>query len=145
MQIAITRLLTTLLPAVLLFVGTAPGQYAQRTMRATVPFEFTVGNKIFSAGEYSIVNPAPDRLDVRDSRGHLLALLVTHNTLPPINNNNGGPRLIFFVVGGEHVLAQVWMESSIGYELPSPKPDFVMAKRRSPVPAQTTSAGAGHN
>jgi hypothetical protein len=144
MKSPITRIATILLPAVLLLAGTAHGQSAQHTMKVTVPFEFIVGDKVFPAGEYSIVRTAPDLLDVRDSRDHVLALLVTHCALSP-NDKPGSPRLTFLTVAGQHVLTQVWMESSrIGYELPLPKPDFVVAKHRSPAPTQTTSSGAGY-
>ncbi|SPE23443.1 exported hypothetical protein [Acidobacteriia bacterium SbA2] len=135
------RILTVLLPSILLLAGTAHSQYKPRTLIVTVPFEFTAGDKAFPAGDYSIVSTAPDRLSVRDSRGHVLASLVAHSAGLP-NDYSRPPRLTFHSVGGAHALTQVWMESSIGYELASPQPVLVVAKRRSSAPpAQSTGAG----
>lgn len=135
------RILTILLPSVLLLAGTAHSQYKPRTLIVTVPFEFTAGDKTFPAGDYSIVSTAPDRLSVRDSRGHVLASLVAHSAKWP-NDNSRPPRLGFYSVGGAHALTQVWMDSSVGYELASQQPVPAMAKRRSPaLPAQSTGAG----
>jgi len=139
------RMLTILLPSVLLLAGTVHSQYAPGTLIVAVPFEFTAGDKTFPAGDYSIVSTAPDRLSVRDSRGHVLASLVAHSAAMP-NDYSRPPRLTFHSVGGAHALTQVWMESSIGYELVSPQPVLAAAKRRSPArpvqsPVQSTQAG----
>jgi len=144
------RILTVLLPSVLLLAGAAQAQYEPHTLLVTVPFEFTAGAKTFPAGDYSIVSTAPDRLSVRDSRGHVLASLAAHSAGSP-NDNGGPPRLTFYSVGGAHALTQVWMKSSVGYELGSQQPVPAVAKRRSPaLPAQSTvqptvqSTGAGN-
>jgi hypothetical protein len=135
------RILTVLLPSVLLLAGTAHSQYARRTLIVTVPFEFSAGDKTFPAGDYAIVSTAPDRLSVRDSRGHVLASLVAHSAGSP-NDNSTPPRLRFYSVGGAHALTQVWMDSSVGYELGSQQPVQAVAKRRSSAPpAQSTGAG----
>jgi hypothetical protein len=135
------RILTVLLPSVLLLAGTAHSQYARRTLIVTVPFEFSAGDKTFPAGDYAIVSTAPDRLSVRDSRGEVLASLVAHSAGSP-NDNNSPPRLRFYSVGGAHALTQVWMDSSVGYELGSQQTVPALAKRRSPAPlAQSTGAG----
>ena len=134
------RILTVLLPSVLLLAGTAHSQYKPRTVIVTVPFEFTAGDKTFPAGDYSIMSTAPDRLSVRDSRGHVLASLVAHSAGSP-NDNTSPPRLRFYSVAGAHALTQVWMDSSVGYELGSQQP-VRAAKRHSPAPpAQSTGAG----
>jgi hypothetical protein len=135
------RILTVLLPSVLLLAGTAHSQYARRTLIVTVPFEFSAGDKTFPAGDYAIVSTAPDRLSVRDSRGEVLASLVAHSAGSP-NDNNSPPRLRFYSVGGAHALTQGWMDSSVGYELGSQQTVPALAKRRSPAPlAQSTGAG----
>jgi hypothetical protein len=135
------RILTVHLPSVLLLAGTAHSQYKPRTVIVTVPFEFTAGDKTFPAGDYSIMSTAPDRLSVRDSRGHVLASLVAHSAGWP-NDNTSPPRLRFHSVGGGHALTQVWMDSSVGYELGSQQPVQAVAKRRSSAPlAQSTGAG----
>lgn len=141
------RILTILLPAVLLLGGTAQAQYEPHTLLVTVPFEFTAGDKTFPAGDYSIVSTAPDRLSLRDSRGHVLASLVAHSTGWP-NDYSRPPRLTFYSVGGTHALTHVWMAGSVGYELASQQPVPAVAKRRpSARPAQSPvqSTRAGNN
>ena len=137
------RILTLLLPSVLLLAGAAHSQYAPRTLIVTVPFEFSAGDKTFPAGDYLIVSTAPDRLSLRDPRGHALASLVAHSAGWPTDYSRP-PRLTFHSVGGAHALTQVWMDSSIGYELGSQQPVSAVAKRRSPAPS-AQSSGAGNN
>jgi len=135
------RILTVLLPSVLLLAGTAQAQYEPHSLLVTVPFEFTADDKTFPAGDYLIVSTAPDRLSVRDSRGHVLASLVAHSAGSP-NDYSRPPRLTFYSVGGAHALTHVWMAGSVGYKLASPQPVTAVAKRRSPAPrAQSTRAG----
>jgi hypothetical protein len=144
MQNLTARILTVLLPSVLLLAGTAQAQYEPHTLLVTVPFEFIAGDKTFPAGDYAIVSTAPDRLSVRDSRGHVLASLVAHSAGWP-NDTSKPPRLAFYSVGGAHALTQVWMEGRVGYELASQQTVLAVAKRRSPARPAAQSTGAGNN
>ena len=49
----------------------AYGQYVERIIQVTTPFEFTVNDRSFPAGPYSIVCLARNRLDLRDARSRV--------------------------------------------------------------------------
>jgi hypothetical protein len=121
MKNLITRTLTPVLLGVLLVAGTAWAQRVRRTARMDVPFDFTVNDKSFPAGEYSIVRTAPDRLDLCDAHGRVLASLVTHQVQSAVKTPAN--KLEFSGAGGGHVLTQVWFEGElIGNELAPSNP-----------------------
>ena len=90
-------------------------------MKAHIPFEFTVGNKTFPAGDYSITQPTQRVLAVRDDRGHMIATVFVHDV------ESRGPMstlLRFKLVDGQYSLAEVWSQdgSSTGQQLAQAKP-----------------------
>ena len=140
MKNLLTRMLTPLALAVLLLAGVAHAQYAQRIVKVTVPFDFTVAGKAFAAGEYSIVRVAPNRLDLRDAQSSVRASLITHavesDNVPAVS------RLDFSSQDGGHALTRVWLEHErIGYELARPKTATVVARQR-PAAVQTIVSGS---
>jgi len=136
----IARILTPLSLAVLLCAGTAQAQIEQRVIHVNVPFEFTVGDKAFPAGDYSFVRIAPGRLDLRNSEDHVLLSLLTHSV--ELRESSPATKLKFSSVAGGHALTQVWVENeTVGYELAAPKTSIAFAKHRSN--GTGLSAGAG--
>lgn len=137
MKHLIARILAPISVAVLLFAGAAHAQYVQHTIQVNVPFEFTVGDKVFPAGDYSVVATAPNRLDLRNSEQRVVASLLTHSVQSL--NPSSSTRLLFSTLSGGHALTQVWMQSeSTGFELAQPKPASLLAKRHDHEP---TGAG----
>jgi len=67
MKSLVARTLTSVLLGVLTLGPIAQAQHAQRVIKVTVPFEFSVGNQVFPAGNYSVVSTAPALLDLRDA------------------------------------------------------------------------------
>jgi hypothetical protein len=123
----IARPLTLVSLAVLLFVGSAYGQYVQRVIKLTAPFEFTVDDKSFPPGQYSIVCLTPNRLDLRDSQNRVVALLITHSVQS--RENVAATKLEFSTADGRYTLTQVWVANHrIGYELALPKVRALVAK-----------------
>jgi hypothetical protein len=136
-----SRMLTLLLIAVLLLGGIARAQYVTHIVQVKVPFEFTVNEKVFPAGEYSIVRTAPSRLDLRDVRGYVLLSLITHSVQS--REQSASTKLQFSTEGGGHALTQVWIKGDrIGNELAAPKKATVLANRN---PRQPVEAGSGGN
>jgi len=85
-------------------------------MKVTIPFEFTVGNTTLAAGQYSLVEPLQHFIQLRDARGRFVASMLTNavesSTAP------GSSVLKFNVLGGKHVLAEVWEEGNqVGEQL----------------------------
>lgn len=134
------RVLASLLLAVLLLLGSAA--YAQRTekiIKVNIPFEFTVGNRVFPAGRYSLLRVDPSVLELRDSEGQVLLNVLTQSveasTKPDL------PRLLFNSEGGRHVLTQVWQENeSIGQQIPQSNAATRAVRKRSGH-VQTAKAG----
>jgi hypothetical protein len=128
MKNSIARVLTLLSLVVLSLAGVAAAQYTQRIVRANVPFDFTAGHKSFPSGDYLIVQVTPDRLEVRDARGNVLASLIAHSAR--LLSPSASTRLEFSTVDGRHALLRVWIAGEVtGSELPAPKNGIVLAQR----------------
>jgi hypothetical protein len=130
MKNLVARTLASLLLGVLTLGSVAHAQHAEQVIKADIPFEFSVGNQVFPAGNYSLVSTAPALLDLRDARGHILVRVLTNSVETqqvPVS-----PALEFYNEGSRYSLAQVWKENnSIGQELPQSKLWAKIAKKHS--------------
>jgi hypothetical protein len=52
-------------------------QSAKLMLKAQVPFEFNVGEKVFPAGEYKIARVTPETISLRDDRNRSVVTVVT--------------------------------------------------------------------
>lgn len=130
MKSVIARTLISLLLGVGTLGPTVHAQSTERTIKATIPFEFSVGDKIFPAGNYWLVSTPPAFLQLRDDAGHSLATVLT-NSVQSLNAT-ATPKLQFFSEGGHFRLAQVWQGSyPRGQQLQSRKASAKVAKRQS--------------
>jgi len=111
-----------------LALGSAQAQRTERIIKASIPFEFSVGRQTFPAGTYSLVITSPVFLQVRDCAGHTLATVLTNSVEA---NPAASPKLRFTSEGGHYTLAQVWQGDDSGEQLPSPRPSTKLAKRQS--------------
>ena len=131
------RMLTLLTATVLLFASPAQGQRVEKTIQVKIPFEFTMGQKSFPAGTYTLVRTPPGCFILRDSRAYPIAVAVTrsvHTYTAPT-----APKLDFYVVEGRHVLGRVWPEDELyGDELFRPKKERTKLARHTAEPAQVT-------
>ena len=92
----------------------AVGAHAQtggpQTMRAKIPFAFTVGNKSLPAGVYTIriLNPTSDRkaLQIRSEDGRASAIV---QTLGVNGSLAGDAKLVFRRYGNSYFFAQLQM------------------------------------
>jgi hypothetical protein len=136
MQQLMKRVFTSLL---LVVVFGAAGAYAQSpaVMRFNIPFTFSVGDKTFPPGQYSIAQPMQQFLVLRDERGRTIASTLTQGieslTVPAIS------KLRFKSVDGQNVLSEVWrQDDSLGQRLrPVDANRTYTGKRRSPDARQT--------
>lgn len=136
----IGRMLTALSFAVLLLAGQAYAQFVPRIIQVNIPFEFTVGEKAFPSGGYVLVSMAQHRVDLRDSRRHVLASLITHSVRSL--DRSASTKLLFSTAGGGHALRQVWIEGDlVGDELVVPKRPANMAQRTLPRPLEIGGGG----
>lgn len=129
------QLLNGILTSLLLLVVWAPGAaYAQQpaVIRVNIPFEFSVGDKTFPSGDYSLAQPLQHLLVLRDARGRTIASTFTEgveSSQPPAVS-----KLTFYSQGGQNVLAEVWREDDSNGNRLFPSRSYhrdYMAKRRS--------------
>jgi hypothetical protein len=131
-------ILTMLSGAVLWLAGIAQAQYAPQYLKVSVPFEFSVNNKMFLAGDYVFVC-RPNRVELRDAHAHFLTSFIPH----PVQSlrDSAAPRLVFAADAGR-ALRQVWVgDPHQGYELTPAKPARAVAKQRSNFPVQVGGGG----
>ena len=116
MKKLIARSVTSILLSVLSLGLLAQAQSNERTIKANIPFEFSVGNRIFPAGSYALVRVAPFLLELRDPEGRVLANVLTQSVQS--QTAPAQPRLLFDSEAGGHALTQVWQENEfIGQRL----------------------------
>jgi len=116
MKKLIARSIASILLSVLTLGPFAQAQSPERTIKANIPFEFSVGNRSFPAGRYSLVRVEPFLLELRDPEGRVLANVLTQSVQS--QTAPAQPRLLFDKEGGGHALTQVWQEDeSIGQQL----------------------------
>jgi hypothetical protein len=110
--------------ALLVLVGsmavTANAQNDGRSLVATIPFQFNVGDKTLPAGEYSIsqVNPSSDRavLQLRSKDGRSAVMIQMNNAIGPASEH---ARLVFNRYGSQYYFAAAWIDGdAIGLQAP---------------------------
>lgn len=116
----IARTLASLMFAVVGLAVTAPAQ-STPTIKVSIPFEFSFGERTFAAGDYALSQPMDHFLILRDSQGENVAQSITENieSAQPSDKT----KLKFYSSGGKYVLGEVWQgESYSGVELYKAKP-----------------------
>ena len=142
MKNLITHMLTPLFLAVLLLTGLARAQSVPWIIEVKVPFDFTVAQKAFPAGEYSIVRVGPGRLDLRDIQRHVVASLITYSVRSL--EKSATSKLEFSTAGGGRALMQVWIQGElIGDELTVPRRPTAVAKSNPRKPHEAGGGGIG--
>jgi len=140
MKQLITRTLTSLMLAVVWLATTAPAQSTPLVIKVNIPFEFSIGDRTFPPGDYSLVQPLQHLLALRDARGQTIASAFTSgiesSSAPAIS------KLRFDSVAGENVLSEVWQQDSqLGQKLFATKSRSTFAKHRS-TEARETAEGS---
>ena len=99
-----------------LAVGIGHTQSASGTFTARIPFEFTVGNQIFPAGEYKVKALLPHTLSVGNKNRRAMTNVST-NSLES-TNVPADAKLVFHGYNGRYYLAQAWMAGdNVGHEV----------------------------
>jgi len=96
---------------------TAGGAMAQgRAVRATVPFDFTLGDKLLPAGNYEITSPSDGVIEVQNRDRHV-TILSTSNY--DSRQSRNGSKLVFDKYGDQYFLSEILCSSSaINVSLP---------------------------
>ena len=89
---------------------------AQSPLRVTIPFDFTVGSKAFTSGEYFVrPNVAHSVLSIQSANYQNSAM--AQSSPVQARKKSGGARLVFNRYGDRYFLSQVWADGSQGREL----------------------------
>jgi hypothetical protein len=98
-------------------------------MRAQVPFDFHVGDRLVRAGDYTVKSLTADEQVLRISGGKEIATTTT-NSGKERGNGEGRARLVFHKYGGQYFLAAVWGSDSTGRVLIESKRERNLRKER---------------
>src|SRR5882757_10439608 len=136
MKQPMARILTSLLTIVLWIGGSA---YAQSTavIKVNIPFEFSLGDKTFPAGNYSVVQPLQHLLVLRNARGQTIASTIA--TGLELSSPPAISKLRFRSVDGQYALTEVWQQDdTAGLQIHSAAVSNrnYIAKHRSPESRQ---------
>jgi len=116
---------------VLLAIGMGQAQIGGDVIKVEIPFQFSVGAKTFSAGEYSLKPLLPGTVLLRDQAGQRLTSIGT-NSIESLQ----APRtvkLVFNGYAGQYFLTQIWNAGdSIGREVIKSPTEVEMARKYSP-------------
>src|SRR5262249_7784564 len=111
----------------LLAVSATQAQEAR--VKANIPFDFVVGNKVLPAGEY-IVSPeggTNQAIVIRAEEGDSFALATTHAC--SASSASSSTKLVFQLMGGQYFLSQIWTAGyDQGRQLPKSRTELQMAK-----------------
>lgn len=89
-------------------------------MRARVPFDFHIGNRLVRAGNYVVSSMTADEQLIQLSSGKQVAA-VTTNSDKESSNGEGRARLVFHRYGDQYFLTAVWGSDGNGRTLPESK------------------------
>ena len=99
-------------------------------MRAQVPFDFHVGDKLVQSGDYTIRSMTADEQLIRISSGKGVASTTT-NSGRERGNGEGRARLVFHKYGDQYFLTAVWGADSTGRTLSESKRERNLRKELS--------------
>lgn len=116
-----------------LLLAVSAAQAQETRVKATIPFDFVVGNQVLPGGDYTILSEGAGNqaILVRTDDGKGVGLYLT-NACSSFNPSST-TKLIFHKMAGRYFLSQVWMQgSSAGRELPRSSVETQLAKNHNP-------------
>jgi len=115
--------------------ATAGTSFAQSTgVRANVPFDFTVGNKLFPAGTYTIKEQSDHVIIITNYNKPIAALsLVNGNS----NRSPNGGKLKFHRYGSQYFLSEILCEqANMNLQVPTSKTEQRIALQEAKLRAR---------
>ena len=86
------------------FITTGRAVAQDRAVRATVPFDFTVGDKLLPAGTYTITTASSDVIELRNYDKHVTILSAA---TPDNKESRNGSKLVFDKYGDQYFLSEI--------------------------------------
>jgi hypothetical protein len=105
MKSLITRTLASLALTIVGLGVAAPAQTVH-VVKVNIPFEFSFGDRMYPAGDYSLTQPLQNMVTLRDSNGRTIGqvLSVGIESLA----YSASPKLRFANADGRYILTEVW-------------------------------------
>ena len=112
----------------------ATAAQAQTTnVKASIPFDFVVGDHAYSAGEYTVKSMTQDGAAIRVDNADESEKGITLSNACSKGQPADGTTLVFHRMGDNYFLYQVWTAgNSLGREFPMSKKEVQLAKNDSP-------------
>jgi hypothetical protein len=107
-------------------------------MRAQVPFDFHVGERLVGAGAYTVKSLSADELVLRIT-GDKGSAATTTNSGTKRGNGDGRAQLTFHKYGDQYFLAAVWGSDSTGRTLSESKRERNLRKELSAARGASTA------
>jgi hypothetical protein len=110
------------------------------TIKADIPFDFTIGNRVFRAGKYTlrpVTNDTNPVVQIQSEDGQAFRMFPTHSALA--SEPKEQTVLVFHRYGDQYFLYQVWaLGDTTGIQLP--KSSLERQTERGIVPNKVQSA-----
>ncbi|HEX3469668.1 MAG TPA: hypothetical protein VHT28_00650 [Silvibacterium sp.] len=101
------------------FITTGRAVAQDRAVRATVPFDFTVGDKLLPSGTYTITSASADIIVIKNY-DRRIAILST--ATPDSKESRNGSKLVFDKYGDQYFLHEILCQSAaLNVNLPTSK------------------------
>jgi hypothetical protein len=114
--------------------------FAERPLEVKIPFDFTVGAKRMSAGEYTVKYDVPGSLWVVRRDGKAACVVLTMAVQGKVTPEVG--KLVFNRYGDSYFLAQIWSPGyDQGRQLPKSKAELEIARNVGAVQHASVPAG----
>ena len=117
--------------ALLLAVSAAQAQ--ETRVKASIPFDFVVGNQVLPSGDYMVVSQGSgnEAILIRSDDNKAVSLSLTYASSS--FNPSDKTKLVFHSLAGQYFLSQIWAQGNTsGRELPRSKVEIHLAKNNIP-------------
>ena len=112
-----------------LLLAVSATQAQELRVKAQIPFDFAVGNRVLPADEYMVVpeGNSGQAILIRSNDGKASALSITLSCAA--SGSADTTRLVFRTVAGRYFLSQIWAQGyDQGRQLPMSKTEVQLAK-----------------
>jgi hypothetical protein len=101
--------------ALILMSATESNAQVGTTMKIKIPFDYTVGNKILSAGKYDVHKMSDGLFRIWNENGK--HSMLTQSMCNVESRGNSVAKLVFNRYGDEYFLSQIFLGSTTGAQL----------------------------
>jgi hypothetical protein len=138
------NLRSVLLALTVLSLATA-AQAQTTNVKASIPFDFVVGNHAYPAGEYTVKSMGESGVAIRIDNADESEKGITLSDVCSSGRPATGTKLVFQRLGNNYFLYQIWTEgSSLGREFPKSKTQVQLAKNDSNPELVIVAANISH-